>query len=61
MRKPLFHLAAVLALAAGVLSIPVAAQGEPVRVAEFVADCQLSHRLQDDPIVLPRVSPEPTP
>jgi hypothetical protein len=24
-----------------------------VRVAEFVADCQLSHRLPDDPIVLP--------
>ncbi|MFD5831505.1 DUF1996 domain-containing protein, partial [Lentzea sp. NPDC060358] len=54
MRK-LFHLATVLALAAGVLSIPVAAQGEPVRVAEFLAECPISHRLPDDPIVLPNL------
>jgi hypothetical protein len=56
MRKPLFHLATVLALAAGVMSVPVAARGEPVRVAEFVADCRLSHRLPDDPIVLPNLA-----
>jgi hypothetical protein len=29
------------------------AQAEPVRVAEFLADCPISHRLPDDPIVLP--------
>ncbi|MCP2163453.1 DUF1996 domain-containing protein [Goodfellowiella coeruleoviolacea] len=29
------------------------AQAEPVRVAEFLAECALSHRLPDDPIVLP--------
>ncbi|HEX8867308.1 MAG TPA: DUF1996 domain-containing protein, partial [Lentzea sp.] len=55
MTKPLFHISAVVALVAAVLSIPVAAQGEPVRVAEFLADCQLSHRLPDDPIVLPNL------
>ena len=38
MKKPWFHLTTVLALTAGVLSIPVAAQGEPVRVAEFLAE-----------------------
>ncbi|MDT7788075.1 MAG: hypothetical protein QOF58_6494, partial [Pseudonocardiales bacterium] len=56
MRKPALQLAAVLGMIAATLSIPVAAQGEPIRVAEFVADCQLSHRLPDDPIVLPNLA-----
>jgi hypothetical protein len=46
--------AAVGALLTGGLSTaPDRAAAEPVRVAEFLADCPLSHRLPDDPIVLP--------
>jgi hypothetical protein len=56
MRKPLFQLAAVIGLIAATLNIPVAAQGEPVRVAEFLAECPISHRLPDDPIVLPNLA-----
>jgi hypothetical protein len=45
---------AVVALFGGVIAVaPGVTQAEPVRVAEFVADCPLSHRLPDDPIVLP--------
>jgi hypothetical protein len=55
MRKPVLHLAAIVGLIAAALSIPVAAQGEPVRVAEFLAECPISHRLPDDPIVLPNL------
>ncbi|PRX65507.1 uncharacterized protein DUF1996 [Nonomuraea fuscirosea] len=32
---------------------PGPASAEPVRVAEFLADCPFSHRLPDDPIVFP--------
>ncbi|MEV4171610.1 DUF1996 domain-containing protein [Nonomuraea sp. NPDC049709] len=32
---------------------PRPAVAEPVRVAEFLADCPFSHRLPDDPIVFP--------
>ncbi|MCK2244685.1 MULTISPECIES: DUF1996 domain-containing protein [unclassified Crossiella] len=46
-----------MAVVAGLLTGGAgAAQAEPVRVAEFVADCQLSHRLPDDPIVLPNLA-----
>jgi len=44
-------LAALLSLAA--LSVNQSAASAVIRVAEFPADCQLSHRLPDDPIVLP--------
>jgi hypothetical protein len=43
-------LSAVAALLVGGLP---GAHAEPVRVAEFLADCTPSHRLPDDPIVLP--------
>jgi hypothetical protein len=56
MRKPALPIASIIVLTAAALSVPVAAQGEPVRVAEFVADCGLSHRLADDPIVLPNLA-----
>jgi Domain of unknown function (DUF1996) len=44
-------LSTLLALAA--LSVNQGAAQAVIRVAEFPADCQLSHRLSDDPIVLP--------
>jgi uncharacterized protein DUF1996 len=44
-------LAVLLALAA--LSVNQKPAAAVIRVAEFPADCQLSHRLPDDPIVLP--------
>jgi hypothetical protein len=44
-------LAVLLALAA--LSVNEKPAAAVIRVAEFPADCQLSHRLPDDPIVLP--------
>ncbi|WP_199442149.1 DUF1996 domain-containing protein [Umezawaea beigongshangensis] len=51
------HVAVVTALVGAALSASVSTPGpakaEPVRVAEFLADCRLSHRLPDDPIVLP--------
>ncbi|MGO1055129.1 DUF1996 domain-containing protein [Crossiella sp. CA198] len=50
-------LLSIMAVVAGLLTGGAgAAQAEPVRVAEFVADCQLSHRLPDDPIVLPNLA-----
>jgi hypothetical protein len=45
-------LAAVLA---GALLTGGPASAEPVHVAEFSADCLFSHRLTDDPIVLPNL------
>jgi hypothetical protein len=55
-RRPgaLIGLVAILAgalLTGGLTSRPASA--EPVHVAEFSADCLFSHRLPDDPIVLP--------
>ncbi|WP_197093752.1 DUF1996 domain-containing protein [Nonomuraea sp. SBT364] len=45
----------VLILLATMLGVqqPATAVAEPVRVAEFLADCPYSHRLPDDPIVFP--------
>jgi Domain of unknown function (DUF1996) len=50
--------AAVGALLTGGLmtTAPDRAAAAPVRVAEFLAECPLSHRLPDDPIVLPRLA-----
>ncbi|ALG07071.1 DUF1996 domain-containing protein [Kibdelosporangium phytohabitans] len=49
--------AAVGALLTGGLSaLSDHANAEPVRVAEFLAECPLSHRLPDDPIVLPKLA-----
>ncbi|MDT7728277.1 MAG: hypothetical protein QOI21_4853 [Actinomycetota bacterium] len=42
-------------LTGGIAGKPTAAGAEPVRVAEFLAECQFSHRLPDDPIVLPNL------
>lgn len=46
-------LAALAVLLAAPLAAPPPAAAEPVRVAEFLADCPYSHRLPDDPIVFP--------
>lgn len=47
----------ILTLLAALLGAPLVQQqpasAEPVRVAEFLADCPYSHRLPDDPIVFP--------
>jgi hypothetical protein len=55
----LLRLFAVLAV---LLGAPLAVQpaqpaeaAEPIRVAEFLADCPFSHRLPDDPIVFPNL------
>jgi hypothetical protein len=50
--------AAVGALLTGglITAAPDRVAAEPVRVAEFLAECPLSHRLPDDPIVLPRLA-----
>ncbi|MGW4462965.1 DUF1996 domain-containing protein [Micromonospora sp. NPDC004704] len=48
--------AALVALMGSYLTAAVSkadAAAEPVRVAEFLADCPFSHRLPDDPIVFP--------
>jgi len=47
----------VAAVLGGLLTAGMAttAGAEPVRVAEFAAECQFSHRLPDDPIVLPNL------
>jgi hypothetical protein len=47
----------VAAVLGGLLTagMTTTAGAEPVRVAEFAAECQFSHRLPDDPIVLPNL------
>lgn len=49
----LLRLFAVLAMLMGAPLSVQPAQAEPVRVAEFLADCPYSHRLPDDPIIFP--------